>query len=150
MKKIVVLLALFLLPTALLRAADNQSFGDIKLLDGYHVTRQGAVDVEAGTIEKSGGLRITFESGPSEGAAVKRDKKGKYLWYREQIVKGHKVRLALEEQRRIGKKHLLLVTFLLGGENTAFACNFAGDVKSQEDIADMLLMILTFDPSHPF
>src|SRR5207237_461974 len=133
-----------------LRATERGSFGGIQLLDGYRITRRQDVDAQAGSIEKTGRLKINFECGMSEGAAVKPQDKATYLWYQEQILKGHKSRFALERAEKGGNGRVLEVTFLLGDESSAYACNFAGHVRNQSDVAEMLLMVLTFDPTNPF
>ena len=73
------------------------------------------------------------------------------------MIKGFKVRLALikpgvetiwEPENRRGLKPggILLVTFLLGGHKDSTA-NFTAKIGSSEELADVLLMVLTFDPS---
>jgi hypothetical protein len=102
-------------------------------------------------------LTIEFESGISEGYAVKSKNKNKYIWYREQIVYGNKVLLALtksgvgtvwkpENPRSSKQNHILMVTFP-GRFGPNDAANFYAEVLNEGEIADMLLMVLTFDPN---
>jgi hypothetical protein len=132
--------------------------GWIKLLPGYSMHREHAVDASSWTIEKGTSLTISYEAGPSEGPAADPGKQNIYAWYKEQIVNGHKVRVALikpglttdfEPANNRGKEpgNILLVTFLLGSEKSGFAANFVAKVANSEEVADVLLMAFTFDPS---
>lgn len=108
--------------------------GGIKLLAGYvHIKQQG-IDTWVGRIKKEGGLDIRYDIGALAGEYVNfclRDQS--CAWYKEQQLKGGLVKIALTRDERI------IATF---PKTTA---NFITEVKSQEDIADFLLMILTYD-----
>lgn len=153
------LIATLLLSSALCTLAfgSERSFGGIQLLDGYSAKRGSALDAVAWTIQGKSGLTIHFESGPSEGRVVDLKDKEKYAWYREQTVNGHKVLLALvkpglktdpdlDAERNLPPGSILLVTFPLGAHRD-HAANFVGKIANQEEMIDMLLMVLTFDPS---
>jgi hypothetical protein len=131
--------------------------GKIKLLPGYSMHREQAVDASAWTIEKGTGLTINYEAGPSEGSAADPGKQNIYSWYKEQMVNGYKVRVALikpgqktvfEPEGNQGQEpgNILLITFLLDSKKSGFAANFVAKVANSEEIADILLMGLTFDP----
>lgn len=135
----------------------DQPYGDVKLLEGYKYKRGGTVDTINGVIHKEGGLSIEFESGISEGYAANPKEKDKYLWYREQVINGHKVMIALtksgggtvwEPKKPRGPKprKILMVTFpgRFGPDNAA---NFYAEVLNEQEIADMFLMTLTFNPN---
>ena len=136
--------------------AFDQPYGGLRLLDGYTFERSHTFDTINGVISKDGGLRIEFESGVSEGYAVDPGKKSQYIWYREQVVNGHKVMLALtnsegtpwrpEKERNPKPRQILMVTFpgRFGGLDAA---NFSAEVLNQQEVVDMLLMVLTFDPN---
>lgn len=137
--------------------ADDPPYGDIKLLDGYKYKRGRSVDTINGVIFTDGGLRIEFESGISEGYAVDPKKRKSYVWYREQDVRGHKVLLAMtrsgvgtrwepEKPRGPNPRTILMVTFP-GTFGPMDAANFYAEVLNDKEIADMLLMVLTFDPT---
>jgi len=155
MKEVVVLVMVFLLAAPV--AAFDEPYGGVRLLDGYRFKRSSSVDTINGLIYKDGGLSIEFESGVSEGYAVDPKNKGTYIWYREQVVNGHRVMLALtkpgvgtvwkpEKARGSKPGNILMVTFpgRFGPHNAA---NFHAEVLSEEEVADMLLMVLTFDPT---
>ncbi len=154
MKKMIAIILACLLSSHI-SASDR--FGGIRLLDGYKIKTGMAIDAAAWTIYKEGGLIIEFEAGMNEGLWADPKNKNKYEWHREQIVNGHKVLLALikpgqktvwepSNPRSQEPGHILLVTFPLGGQpdNTA---NFKAEILNTEEMADMLLMVLTFDPS---
>lgn len=149
-----VITVLLLLSTTL---ADDPPYGGVKLLDGYRYKRTRSIDTINGLIYKEGGLSIEFESGVSEGYAVDPKEQKNYIWYREQEINGHKVFLALtqsgvgtrwkpERSRRSGPKRILMVTFP-GKFGPMDAANFQAEVLDDTEIADMLLMVLTFDPT---
>lgn len=122
----------------------------IRLVKGYKITTGTTVDTDVWKIEKPGGVTIDFEAGPSEGFLVEESQRQKYFWYREQVVNGYDVLFALKEPEHKGehaRKRLLLVTFLLGRSKTSgYAANFSAELSNDQDLADALLMILTFDP----
>jgi hypothetical protein len=153
MHKLLALILILLLPTQLL-ASDH--YGGIRLLDGYKIKKGWAVDAATWTIYKEGGLTIDFEAGMNEGLWAYPKEKEKYAWYREQNVNGHKVMLALikpglktvwepDNPRSPELGNILLVTFPLGiqSDNTA---NFKAEILNDGELADALLMILTFNP----
>jgi hypothetical protein len=80
-----------------------------------------------------------------------------YEWYREQTVNGRKVFLALTKagaktdadmwvERNGAPGNISLVTFPLGGSKD-HAANFVAKVTNSGEMADVLLMALTFNPS---
>ena len=151
---LIILLLLLTVPAG----AFDEPYGGVKLLDGYKFKRSRTIDTINGIIYRDdGGLTIEFESGISEGYAVNPKDKNKYIWYREQRVNGHKVMLALtksgigtvwkpENPRRSKSGNILMVTFP-GRFGSLDAANFYAEVLNEEEIADMLLMVLTFDPN---
>jgi hypothetical protein len=136
-------------------SALDEPYGGIRLLDGYRFERSHTFDTINGVITKTGGLRIEFESGINEGYAVEAKNKTKYIWYREQTINGHKVMFALakrgvtpwkpEVTRNPTPSNVLMVTFP-GRIVPDQAANFYAEVANEQEIADMLLMVLTFDP----
>jgi hypothetical protein len=145
---------LLLLSTALV---DDPPYGGVKLLEGYRYKRSRSVDTINGLIYKEGGLSIAFESGINEGHAVDPKERKNYVWYREQEINGHKVFLALaqsgvgtrwEPEKPRGSKptRILIVTFP-GKFGPMDAANFYAEVLDDKEIGDMLLMVLTFDPT---
>lgn len=68
------------------------------------------------------------------GNQVKAQTKDTILWSKEQVLDGRAVQLALTKDR------MLYLTF------PETAANFYGKATSEEDIADMLLTVLTYAP----
>ena len=91
-------------------------------------------DTRVGKVWKEGGLSFRYDIGRGAGNQVKALAKEDMLWYKEQVVDGRPVQLALTKDR------MLYVTF------PQSAANFYGTAKSEEEIADMLLMVLTYAP----
>jgi hypothetical protein len=156
MRNLFVTLVLFLAVTGFLSGSEA-GFGTVQLLEGYSAKRASAVDAVVWTIQGKNGLVIHFEAGPSEGRAVDLKDNEKYEWYREQTVNGRKVFLALtkagvktdadlDAERNPTPGNILLVTFPLGGSKD-HAANFVAKVTNSGEMADALLMALTFNPS---
>jgi hypothetical protein len=108
--------------------------GGIKLLPGYKHEKLQGIDTRVGKIWKEGGLTIRYDIGRLAGNHVKAHSRENLLWYKEQVVDGRTVQLALTLDR------ILHVTF---PETTA---NFFGMAKGDEEVADILLMVLTYAP----
>ncbi len=126
-------------------AADAR-LGGMRLLEGYeHQPLQG-FDSIVGKISKKAGLQISYEIGsvPKPGAPrfggqfsdrPKLTPKDQVRWYLEQTVNGQPVHLAYR------KDNVLLVSFPQKG------MNFSVTVRSADEMAEALLMILTYpDP----
>lgn len=152
-------LAVSILIVSLCRLAfsSDASFSAIHLLGGYSATRESATDAVSWKIRGKSGFIIHFEAGPSEGSAINLKERAKYAWYREQMVHGQKVKLALikpglktdpdlDAERNLPPGNIMLVTYPLGGHRS-HAANFVGKIATQEEMIDMLLMALSFDPS---
>ena len=130
-------LAAFAVVTFLCIAAHAQepaTPGGLKLLPGYQHEKLKGIDTRVGKISKGDGLTFQYDIGRSAGNAAKAQDKASLLWHKEQDVNGRSVQLAFTKDR------MLFVTF-----PETFA-NFVGKAKSDEDLADMLLMVLTYAP----
>jgi hypothetical protein len=106
--------------------------GGMKLLPGYEHTKRRGIDTDVGKITKKDGLTIEYDIGGLAGNYAKNAAKGKPLWYKQQTVGKQKFDVCLSKERT------LYVTA------DGFA-NFYAKVKTDEDIADVLLMALTYD-----
>jgi hypothetical protein len=109
--------------------------GSIRLLPGFEHERGKGIDSRVGRIWGGDGLTIYYDIGPMAGYFVQPEKRSEYLWYREQVVAGNPIRIAFTKEKN------LLVTF-----PRAFA-NFRASVTDDEALVDMLLMVVTFDPT---
>ncbi len=138
------------------QATPRNALGAVKLLPGYHIVIEPGLDVVAWTIEKPEGLIIHFEAGMSEGLAVNSKDKSEYEWQREQFLNGRKVLVALakpgakiypdlDKERDLPQGKILLISFPLSG-HADHAANFIGKIANSEELADMLLTALSFDP----
>jgi hypothetical protein len=138
--------------------APTDALDSVKLLDGYSLVRESAVDAVTWMIEKKGGLSIHFEAGFSEGLWADPKDVHSYAWTRGQTVNGYKVLFALikpglrtrwepKNSRGLPPGRILLVTFLLDGEKSFHTVNFSAKIASEQELADALLMVMTFDPS---
>jgi hypothetical protein len=138
-------------------AGSEARLSGVRLLEGYSARPESSVDTVTWTIVGKNGLIIHFEAGPSEGRAADLKYGHDYEWYREQTVNGRKVFLSLSKPsakvdeelkaERAGMPgNILQITFPLGGSKD-HAANFVAKVLNSGEVADVLLMALTFDPS---
>jgi hypothetical protein len=119
-------------------AGDPAVPGGIKLLPGYAHQKLKGIDSRVGRISKNGGVRFQYDlGGLGWGNLVNNVLKDKdnLLWSREQVIDGRIVQLAMTKDRTLN------VTF---PETRA---NFYGTARSEEDVADMLLMVLSYAPA---
>jgi len=128
----IVLLAAFTLPCA---AQSQPAPGGIRVLPGYTHRHEMGFDSSVGTIKKPNGLSIHYDIG--EMAGVYTDCKlcgwtDGELWRRKQMIGAHPVVIVYTKAKR------LVVSF---PEQSA---NFHAIIKSESDLTDMLLMVLTF------
>ena len=117
----------------------NQS--PVHLLPGFKWTLIPGIDSGGGTISNNDGLKI--EVGLCCGFAIEADEvsKNMVLWHDEQIVNGERVLLVFTKSKE------LIISFPI---STARAINFRAKIRSQKELAEMLLMVLTYQPPpHP-
>ncbi len=105
----------------------------MELLPGYKVTAKQGIDSMVGDISsKEAGLSISFDMLGDAGSYVDSDTiKKNMLWRREQTINGSRFILVYTRER------YLYVTL-------PPSTNFFARVRNQRDLADMLLMVLTF------
>ncbi len=108
--------------------------GSIQLLPGYIHKKEQGFDTSVGKIYKARGLTISYDIGGLAGRTVTPEDKSEYAWYKEQTINNQTVRIAMSRERA------LVVTFV---ESSA---NFTAVVRTNEDITDVLLMVLTYKP----
>jgi hypothetical protein len=129
--------ALLLLCVAAHAAAQEAPPGGIKLLLGYqHKTEQG-IDTAVGKIWKEGGQTISYDIGCLAGHYADRKRLKDFVWYKELIIDGHEARVARFKSGGF-MSGILVVTF------PEAAANFFATAKTEEDVADALLMLTTY------
>ena len=125
-----------------LSAADAR-IGGMRLLPGYAHTPLQGFDSIVGKVAKEGGLQISYDIGaiPKPGGLrfggmfsdrPKNTPKDQVHWYHEQVVNGQPVHLAHR------KDNYLIVSYPNKG------VNFSVELKTAADMAEALLMILTY------
>lgn len=123
---------------------------EIKLLPGFTYEKRQGFDSIVGTIAKADGLKIAFEMGriPVPGGLLvggsfvnqaQRLPAKDRVWLKEQEVGGRKVHAAYSKDQR------LIVTSASRTEGV----NFDTVAKTPEEIADVLLMVLTLAEQKP-
>jgi hypothetical protein len=107
----------------------------IQLLPGYKIQLTRGIDSLGGRIWKSDGLDINFEVGVYIGNIDAEPPVERVLWREEQTLGGRRVVC-------IYTKENTLDVVLLGN----VPARFYTTVRNQQDIVEVLLMALTFDP----
>ena len=114
--------------------------GSMKLLPGYHHRPKQGIDSTTGTISKDGGLDIQYDIGEMAGnyseCAWCGWIKGE-VWRKKQVINGQEIVCVLT------KKKMFVVSF------PKSHANFYARVRTQGEMADMLLMLITFEPATP-
>lgn len=107
--------------------------GGIQLLDGYTHTKLQGIDTAVGRISKPGGMTISYDNGDMAGLFARKClAKDACRWFKRQVVGGREVWLGLTHNWQI------IATF------PKEYANFYAETKSPDDIADFLIMILTY------
>jgi hypothetical protein len=128
--------ALVLLATTCTAQSGNFP-GRIRLLPGYTHRRGQGIDSAVGSITRQGGLVIRYDIGPLAGVYTDCKTCGwteGELWRRNQVINGRDVKIVFT------KSKLLVISF------PDTHANFYATVMSESDIADTLLMVLTYVP----
>jgi hypothetical protein len=125
----VVLLALPAYPQA---TKTDPPPGSIQLLPGYIHKKEQGIDTAVGKIYKARGVTISYDIGGLAGRTISPEDKSSYAWYKEQTINNQTVRIAMSRDRE------LVVTFVEA------SANFRTVVRTNEDLADVLLMLLTY------
>jgi hypothetical protein len=119
------------------RPAKRATVSPVRLLPGYKIRWASGIDTWSGTIWKENGLKISFSQG---GVGIETDQvdKNEIAWREEQVVNGQQVVIVYMKSG-----HLLVdIPKLIVG--------FDATTTSQQDIAEVLLMALTWDTAHGY
>ncbi len=106
----------------------------MKLLPGYQIEERTGIDAIEGAIAKRDGLTIRFDIGKFRTNVASLQDKERLRWYKEHEANGRPVHLAL------AKDGTLYITF------PYFAANFQARVANETEMAEVLLMVLTYSP----
>jgi hypothetical protein len=110
--------------------------GSIQLLNGYIHTKQRGIDTAVGEISKPDGMKITYDIGflASNYAWRINESGNNEAWAKMQKVNGMTLYLVG------GKDKTIVATF-------AEPCaNFMARTTNEEEVADFILMIMTYKP----
>jgi hypothetical protein len=111
--------------------------GSIRLLPGYHHRETQGIDSRTGVIWKENGPIINYDIGEMAGNYTKKcnlcDWTKDEVWRRKQLINGQTMVCVFT------KKKNLIVSF------PTLNVNFYAKVSSESDLADVLLMLTTFD-----
>jgi hypothetical protein len=125
--------------TAREASAPNTSAGirfPLRLLPGYKLQAGAGYDNgPSGKIRKENGPAIEFHMGPYFSEATESIKKEEILWREEQVVNGQSFTCVYTKSEDLVISHQPLPV-----------ANFQAKIHSQQEMAEMLLMVLAFEP----
>ncbi len=133
-------LAMLFLATWTSPAQTETAPGSIRLLPGYRHERLSGIDSRVGKIWKQGGVEIQYDIGKMAGNYADCKSCGwtrGELWRRKQIVNGQEAILFFTRAKTL---------FVVFPDSQA---NFYATINKAQDMADMLLMLLTFQKTAP-
>lgn len=141
------LIAIIVLSLATVAGAEvaNVGAGRVEMLQGFaHKPARGR-DTHVGTIARGDEtLTIHYDIGRMAGRSMGDERKNDCVWYREQLIGGRKVCAGLVKD---GAGRELIVT-VNSSENEKVAtnepANFMAKVVTDQDIADVLLTVVTY------
>ena len=134
--KLAVAVTLLLSLVCQLSASTDDPPGSIRLLPGYVHKHGWGIDSSVGTIAKKGGLEIHYDIGAMAGNYADCGKlcgwTDNEVWRKKQVVDDQEVICVFT------RKKMMVISF------PKATANFYATIHSEEDIADMLFMVLTF------
>jgi hypothetical protein len=110
----------------------------VHLLPAYKIQITSGIDTWGGTIWKDDGLKIEFNSGLHVGVAVDLVDRKDVAWREEQVINGQEVICVYTNSND------LIVSF------PRLLTTFQGHAQHNQDIAEMLLTVLTFEPTRGY
>jgi len=120
----------------------KQTKSPVRLLPGYKIEMMSGFEGGlGGKISKDSGPTIDFGEGQHEGNSADSVNKDELLWRTEQIVNGKHVICAYT------KSSELVITL---PPSSSWPANFRSKIRNQQDLAEMLLMVLTFEPNQGY
>jgi hypothetical protein len=115
----------------------------VRLLPGYKIEFASGVEGGYGVhIWKEAGLNIFGSFGCCFGAKANSVGKDRLGWEEKQEMNGRHVTLAYT------KGQDLVVTFT--EDNGSYPVNFTAHIRDEHDVAETLLMVLTYEPTHGY
>lgn len=129
--------------------------GNLRLLEGYRHEAGRGRDTRVGRIAKEGGPTFRYDIGHLAGPRVRNVRQADLVWQRHQRIFGREVLVA---QSLHGQAIVSILRPDQAGEpgdrtiaeqveaSMRYPANFFGRVESTEQLADLLLMALTYAP----
>jgi hypothetical protein len=109
-----------------------------QLLPGYKVTLTGGSDTSGGRIWKLGGVSIDWNWGQGLGDADAQIGKEQVIWRESQTVNGKEIVCIYSKSKEF------LIWLRVGPRD--FPTIFRAKIRSQKEMTEMLLMVLSFEP----
>ena len=124
--------------------------GTIHLLPGFSEKRTGTIDSRMGEIvRKEPRFVITYDIGFSSGLHMHPKKAAECLWFKEQMSAGQKCYIGMKKK---GADKILTISIVPDGgagqigSPLTYPANFWATVKTEEDIADLTQIAMSYVP----
>jgi hypothetical protein len=117
--------------------AQDAAPGNIRLLPGYRHESTASLDTRTGRIWKDGGPRITYEIGPlsTDVIALNRERRRTADWSMTQQIGGASLELEMTDE------HTMIAAY------EGYFANFViRGITSKTDMAEVMLMLMTYEP----
>ena len=144
-KLAVLLMTCLLLSTSSTTNARNQDrvkreakLSPVRLLPGYKIRWASGIDSWGGKIWNEAGVNIEFDQGLHVGVSADEVNKDDVVWRAEQLISGQQVMCVYTKSNHV----IISIPKLI--------VNFEADIRNQRDLAEMLLMALTWDMTHGY
>jgi hypothetical protein len=135
-KQYSIMAMVFLLSAVVCAYGADEPPGGIKLLDRYMHQKLPGTDSFPGRIWRENGLEIKYDIGGMAGNYASQVDPSQQKWRKQQTINGREVIIVLKNDDH------MIVTFAKIGDLAP--ANFFALIRSQDDIADMLLTVLTY------
>jgi hypothetical protein len=110
----------------------------IRLLPGYKATVGYGIDTWGAKIGRDGGITIEFIQGLHVEVEADSFGENDVAWREQQVVNGQQAICVYT------KSNDFVVSI------PKLAVNFRAHIRNQQDLAEMLLMVLTYEPTHGY
>jgi hypothetical protein len=128
----------------------NLKVGTITLPAGFSEKRTGTIDSRMGEISKNNAhFLITYDIGFSSGLHMHPEKRDACIWFREQMAAGQTCYIGMEKR---GEDKVLTISIVPEGgagqigSPWTYPANFWATVKTEEDIADLTQIAMSYLP----
>jgi hypothetical protein len=123
--------------------------GSLGLPDGFSHEQLQGIDTTVGRIQRQDPpMLISYDIGRSAGRYANPARRGDYAWMTQQAVGERRVHIAMRD--RDGRRVLMVTVEPVAGVgemDPQWPANFAAEIKNERDVAEALLIALSYEPA---